>query len=1415
MVHRVRRAAAWLALICLTVVAGLQGGPPRAYAAWDPPGCTVNEVALSMTRTPTTAHLGDTVTFSTRINNTGPGNCSLARMTITLVTPDGVANVVASDLTIPAGTATAWFDVPYTVRAEDVRNNRVTATASAEGLSLSGPADEPTSGFQSISVSVNPAIDMLDICTQGAGPTTPASMTVNGSTSDVPAGASVTVSSGAASGSATTAGDGTWEATLPWDGTGGNRSMTASVAFGYSNAASTTETVTVEAVQIDGGENVQTHQRRPVVSGTSTGPSVTVTIDGHTESVAASGGTWSLTWPTELSYGAHMVTAQTEPCAADTQLLTVRNQPPEASDDAYSTAEDTALNVPAPGVLGNDSDPDGGSLTAGLVTGPAHGTLTLNPDGSLTYTPSAGYHGPDSFTYKATDGTDETNVATVTITVNRGNQPPVAEGNEYNTDEDTTLNVPAPGLLNNDSDPEGSALTPHLTGDPAHGTVTINPDGSFSYTPALNFYGMDSFRYAVSDGLLDSGEATVFITVNPIDDPPAAADDAYGTSEDMPLTVPAPGVLGNDSDPDSAEPLTATVAAGPAHGTLSLNTDGSFTYTPAADFNGTDTFTYTASTGGTASNVATVTITVFPENDEPVAVADAYTTNRNTTLTVAAAGILKNDSDPDGDALTAQLVAEPQHGTLTLNANGSFTYVPASGYTGTDTFQYVARDGVPDSMSEETTVTITVRRRDDPPPPPSNHAPFANHDSYTVAEDATLTVPASGVMTNDTDSDGDALTAALFSGPAHGTVALSADGSFIYTPQPLFHGTDTFKYRVSDGEDNSNVATVTIMVQHANHAPLAVNDGYTVNQDAILTVSAAGVLGNDSDPDGDALTAILLTGPTHGTAALAADGSFHYTPAAGYFGTDSFTYQAFDGTAKSNAATAQITIRPAVPPGNGKAAIEGVVIAAATGQVIAGATVGLSADFDGDGTLDFTATATTGADGRYKIEVPRGNWTYVSKVTAAVPAPGGTVSLTTTHVTVVPAGDVTSVYSAEKKIAGQVPLQPGLAGQIAAKLMAGETEVAGKTVTVHNDGLFEVSGVDAGTYRVLLRVLATDGTALAGVAFRATVTGDGELVVGAAPINPGGVVTDAVSKLPIDAAKVTLFWADTELNRQNGRTPDTPVSLPLVTGFGPGMNASPQLTLSGGAYAWLVQPDGDYYIVAEKQGYLTQRTGVIHVDDASFRYDFEMQPVHRRFIVGYPDGTFKPEQSITRAEIAAILARITQPTPVVLPAPPFQDVAANHWAATYIELVRQKGLMLGDPDGNFRPDAAITRAELATIITRFKGLPMGAPNPFTDTVDHWAEAAISAAYGTGLVTGYPDGTFHPESLTLRAEAATMINRMLGRGPLSGRSAPTWPDVPFSHWASGQVEEASSSHSADRETGSDHEHWTGDTGEVTW
>ncbi|MFN9235720.1 MAG: tandem-95 repeat protein, partial [Planctomyces sp.] len=392
--------------------------------------------------------------------------------------------------------------------------------------------------------------------------------------------------------------------------------------------------------------------------------------------------------------------------AAAVVSLTVNhlNQLPVAADDQFSLPEDTILTVGLPGVLVNDSDPDGDPLTVQLLTATSHGSLVLNTDGSFIYTPAANFFGSDSFTYLLSDGFGNSLPATVRLTVTGINDAPLATADRFSSNEDQVLNA-VPGVLQNDPDPDGDILTASLVTDVLHGTLLLNSDGTFRYTPNLNYFGEDSFTYAVSDGIAAAVTATVTLTILPVNDAPVVQPDSYTLAEDSSLSILLPGVLGNDADPEGS-PLTAVRQTLPARGTLDFNANGAFSYTPAANFFGTDSFTYAASDGLLQSAATTVTFTVTPVNDAPTAGNDTAGTAWNTPVTVAAPGVLTNDRDVDGDPLTAILLTSPAHGTVVLNANGSFTYAPAFNYSGPDSFSYAASDGLLNSVAA--TVSITV-----------------------------------------------------------------------------------------------------------------------------------------------------------------------------------------------------------------------------------------------------------------------------------------------------------------------------------------------------------------------------------------------------------------------------------------------------------------------------------------------------------------------------------------------------------------------------------------------------------------------------------------------------------------------------------------------------------------------------------
>ncbi|MRX38656.1 tandem-95 repeat protein, partial [Flavobacterium sp. LC2016-23] len=525
----------------------------------------------------------------------------------------------------------------------------------------------------------------------------------------------------------------------------------------------------------------------------------------------------------------------------------------------------------------------------------------------------------------------------------------------------------ANGILTNDTDAEGNALTAILVTGPTNGTLTLNADGTFTYIHNGSETTTDSFTYKANDGNSDSNTVTVNITINPINDAPVAIADSYSVNESGTLTATiATGILANDTDAEG-NTLTAVLVTGPTNGTLTLNSDGTFTYVHNGSETTTDSFTYKANDGNADSNTVTVNITINPINDAPVAIADSYSVNEAGTLTTAIAnGVLANDTDAEGNTLTAVLITGPTNGTLTLNADGTFTYVHNGSETTTDSFTYKANDG--NSDSNTVTVDITIN--------PINDAPVAIADSYSVNEAGTLTATiANGILANDTDAEGNTLTAVLVTGPTNGTLTLNSDGTFTYVHNGSETTTDSFTYKANDGNADSNTVTVNITINPINDAPVAIADSYSVNEAGTLTATIAnGILANDTDAEGNTLSAILVTGPTNGTLTLNADGTFTYVHNGSETTTDSFTYKANDGNSDSNTVTVDITINPV---NDAPVAIADSYSVNEAGTLTATIATGILAnDTDAEGNA-LTAILVTGPTNGTLILNSDGTFTYV------------------------------------------------------------------------------------------------------------------------------------------------------------------------------------------------------------------------------------------------------------------------------------------------------------------------------------------------------------------------------------------------------------------------------------------------------
>jgi VCBS repeat len=574
------------------------------------------------------------------------------------------------------------------------------------------------------------------------------------------------------------------------------------------------------------------------------------------------------------------------------------------------------------------------------------------------------------------------------LTVAAPNHPPVANDDNYSATEATTLNVALPGVLGNDTDPDGNPLTAALVTGPAHGTVTLNADGSFSYTGAAGYSGTDSFTYQASDGSLSSAPATVTIAVGAMNHAPVANPDSYAAVEDQPLSTAAPGVLANDTDPDGN---TVTAVAGTfatAHGSVTLGSDGAFVYTPAANYNGPDSFTYQVTDESLTSSAATVTFAVAPVNDAPVANADAFSAQEDVLFTAPAPGMLGNDSDVDGDALSAVAgtFASAHGGTVTVHTDGSFTYLGAANFNGTDSFTYQVTDGTATSAA---TVTMTVAA--------VNDAPTANPDSYQSIGNLTIHIPAPGVLANDVDADGDPITAVAgtYATAGGGTVTIAADGSFNYLSGAGFSGTDTFTYGVTDGSATSAPGTVTVTnvsrVWYVRNTAAAPGDGrdaspYSTLQGAQLA-SAVGepifVLYGDGSTTGLDQGIVLKAGQ-----GLVGQGI--PAPVVTVLNGQTVTLLAPGATPSITNGAPAATITLAVND-----AVRGLRVLAQSGTAIAGTGFGtFSADH-------VSASATSGA----VLDLHNGNVSAVFRSLGSTSAPGQALTLTSVGGTLEVTGD--------------------------------------------------------------------------------------------------------------------------------------------------------------------------------------------------------------------------------------------------------------------------------------------------------------------------------------------------------------------------------------------------------------------------
>jgi large repetitive protein len=804
-----------------------------------------------------------------------------------------------------------------------------------------------------VNVTVNPVVDIADdtISTDEDTAVTTSVLT-NDSFEGTPVISSVTQGT---HGTVVNNGDGTLTYT-PNPDYNGPDSYTYTVTSPTGVTETATVNITVNPVIDIADDTISTNEDTAVTTSVLTndsfeGTPVISSVTQGTHGTVVNNGDGTLTYTPNPDFNGtdsytYTVTSPTGVTETATVNVTI-NPVVDIADDTISTDEDTAVTT---SVLTNDSFE--GTPTVTAVTQGAHGTVAINPDNTITYTPNPDYNGPDSYTYTVTSPAGVTETATVYVTVN-----PVVDitDDTISTDEDTPVTT---SVLTNDSF-EGTPTVTAVT-QGTHGTVAINPDNTITYTPNPDYNGPDSYTYTVTSPTGVTETATVYVTVNPVVD---ITDDTISTDEDTPVTT---SVLTNDSF--EGTPTVTAVTQG-THGTVAINPDNTITYTPNPDYNGPDSYTYTVTSPTGVTETATVNITVNPVIDNA---DDTISTDEDTPVTTS---VLTNDSFEGTPTVTA--VTQGTHGTVAINPDNTITYTPNPDYNGPDSYTYTVTS--PAGVTETATVNVTI-----------NPVVDIADDTISTDEDTSVTT---SVLTNDS-FEGTPVISSVTQG-THGTVVNNGDGTLTYTPNPDFNGTDSYTYTVTSPTGVTETATVNVTI---NPVVDIADDTISTDEDTSVTTS---VLTNDSFEGTPVISSV--TQGTHGTVVNNGDGTLTYTPVPDYNGPDSYTYTVTSPAGVTETATVYVTVNPVVDIADDTIS---------TDEDTAVTTSVLTNDsFEGTPTV---TAVTQGTHGTVAINpdntityTPNPDYNGPDSYTYTVTSPAGVTETATVYVTVNPVVDIT------------------------------------------------------------------------------------------------------------------------------------------------------------------------------------------------------------------------------------------------------------------------------------------------------------------------------------------------------------------------------------------------------------------------
>ncbi len=569
----------------------------------------------------------------------------------------------------------------------------------------------------------------------------------------------------------------------------------------------------------------------------------------------------------------------------------VENHLPAANDDHAITYLNTPVTID---VLTNDTGLEDGIGSITIPVSPVSGSVKVNDDNTITFTPGYFFAGEISFSYIVADSDGDWDIAIITVNVTEDeNIVPVAKDDEATVEENSSVNV---NVLANDTGLEDTPINVSIHQQPANGTVVVEGDNSVSYTPNEEFFGDDSFSYAATDANGDLDIAIVEVTINQAASGiPIATDDEASTTENTPVII---DVLSNDSGLADT-PITVTISGDPTTGSVVVESDNTVTYTPNEEFYGSDSFNYTITDNNGDNDVALVSVNIEQDNsgneeneDEngneeddnneegdnddnegtnylPVAIDDETTTDENTSVNIQ---VLNNDTGLQDEPVIVTIAVTSENGTTEVNDDNSITFTPDEGFTGETSFSYTVTDT--DGDSDNANVSVFVRKV-------NNSTPVAEDDYTTTIINTPVNID---VLINDSGMDDLPLTITLSKSTNGSTLIVEENNTITFTPAFDYVGQSSFLYAVTDADGDQASATVTIDVLTGI---TAIND--TINSEKNQNISF-NLTENDLGIEGDVFVT-LLQHSQNGNSMVSESGILNYDPQFDFTGRDSISYE--------------------------------------------------------------------------------------------------------------------------------------------------------------------------------------------------------------------------------------------------------------------------------------------------------------------------------------------------------------------------------------------------------------------------------------------------------------------------------------------------------------------------------------------